>query len=282
MKSLSKFNKFFEEVKSLLRKPELLFLPGQLAFSLVFSIIPALSLLSAFASKFNVSLDFIYIFVEKTFSVHTAEYIVNMFATQELSFTNILVIIIALVIASNGFNAVIISADQMYGLKPTEPIKRRIKSFFLTAFFFVLLLFILIVPVFGNTIVALVSKVIHITSLIEVLGDIFTILKWPITVFLIILFIKLIYTLAPDKVIPSKFINRGSIFTTFGFSIVTVIYAFYVNNIARYDMYYGNFSNLIILLLWLYLMSYIFVFGLALNEKGYKDYIKKQRKKSDE
>lgn len=281
MKSLSKINKFRKEVEKLLKKPELLFLPGQLAFSLVFSIIPALSLLSVLASKFHVSLDLIYTFVEKTFSVHSAEYIVNMFSTQSISLTNVIVIIIAIIIASNGFNAVIISADQMYGLTPTEPIKRRIKAFFLTVFFFVLLLFILIVPVFGNTIVNLISKVIHINSLTEFLTTIFKFLKWPITVFLIILFIKLIYTLAPDKIIPSKYINKGSVFTTFGFSIVTIIYAFYVNNIARYDMYYGNFSNLIILLLWLYLMSYIFVLGLALNEKGYRDFIKNHNK-SDE
>lgn len=268
-------NKKIKAFIKLLNKPELLFLPGQLAFSLVFSIIPAISLLSAFAFAFNVSLDFIYNFLESLFSVRIAEYIVNIFSTQTLTFSNILVIIVALYIASNGFNSVIIASDSIYGLEPTNPIKRRVKAVFLTVMFFMLIVFILLVPVFGDFIIKILSSLSFISSsVINVVADIFNYSKWPITILLIIIFIKLIYVMSPDKLIPSKVLNKGSIFTTVGFLLVTLIYSFYVNNIARYDLYYGNFSNLIILLFWLYLLSYIFVIGISINERDYKKYIK--------
>lgn len=270
----------FHKVVNLLKKPELLFLPGQLAFSLVFSIVPALSLISAFAAKFHFSLDFLYSIIGEAFSIRTADNIVNMFATQKLTLSNIFILIVALYIASSAFSSIIIASDSMYGLEPTPLIKRRVKSFFLILLFFTLVVFILLVPVFGNLIIGLISKLSFVSNtFITSLAAVFNMLKWPITLILIIIFIKLIYTFSPNKLIPSSVLNKGSIFTSLAFFVVTMIYSFYVNNIATYDLYYGNFSNVIILMFWLYLMSYILVVGIAINEHDYKRYLREEKKK---
>lgn len=269
---LNRIKRYIKEIENVIRKPEMLFLPGQLAFSMVFSLIPTFSLILAFTTKFHVSLDFILNFIKTTFSVEIAQYLVTLFSVEKITMSSIFVIIVALTIASNGFSAVIVSADSMYGLAPTNPIKRRIKALFLTFLFMTLFLFILLVPVFGGYIIDAISYLSNNTKVIEITGIVYDLLKWPISFIIIVFFVKLNYTLAPDKIIPSKFINKGSIFTTVMFSIVTLGYSFYVNNIARYDLYYGNFANIIILMLWLYFLSYIFVMGLALNEKDYKKY----------
>ena len=94
---------------------------------------------------------------------------------------------------------------------------------------------------------------------------IFNILKWPLTVFIIYFNIKLIYTIAPSKNIKSKETTYGALFTTIMWIISTMIFKFYLTYFARYDIIYGNLSSIIIMLVWCYFLSYIFVLGMAIN-----------------
>ena len=50
-----------------------------------------------------------------------------------------------------------------------------------------------------------------------------------------------------------------------GWIVATAIYSYYINNYAHYSTIYGGLANLVILLLWFYLLAYIFVVGIALN-----------------
>ena len=71
--------------------------------------------------------------------------------------------------------------------------------------------------------------------------------------------------MAPDKKIPSRNVNVGAIFATGGWIIITMVYSYYINNYANYSIFYGALANIVILMLWVYLLSYIFVIGLAMN-----------------
>ena len=73
--------------------------------------------------------------------------------------------------------------------------------------------------------------------------------------------------MAPDKKISSRKVNMGAIFTSVGWIISTTIYSYYITNVAHYDKFYGGLSNLVILLLWFYLLAYIFVIGMAINNR---------------
>lgn len=71
--------------------------------------------------------------------------------------------------------------------------------------------------------------------------------------------------MAPDKKIKSKTTTTGAIFTTIAWIIATEIYSFYVSQFAKYNLFYGSISNILILLMWVYILAYVFVFGMALN-----------------
>lgn len=71
--------------------------------------------------------------------------------------------------------------------------------------------------------------------------------------------------MAPDRKIPSSYVNYGAIFTSISWVLVTTIYSYYINNFARYDVFYGGLANIVILMLWVYLLAYIFVIGIGLN-----------------
>jgi membrane protein len=79
--------------------------------------------------------------------------------------------------------------------------------------------------------------------------------------------IKLIYIIAPDGKIKSKYVNVGALFTTVSWLLSTVIFSFYLNHIARFDLVYGNIANIAILLIWLYVISFVFVVGICINKE---------------
>ena len=73
-----------------------------------------------------------------------------------------------------------------------------------------------------------------------------------------------------DKKIKSKFVNYGALFATFAIIIVTTFYSIYVNNVAHYDVIYGGLANIAILMLLIYIISYIIVLGIAINHNYYE------------
>ena len=91
------------------------------------------------------------------------------------------------------------------------------------------------------------------------------------TVICIFWMIKLIYTLAPDSPIPSKYMNKGALFTTLGWMIGTTLYSLYISNFANYRMFYGGISTIIVMMIWIYFLAYILVMGIAFNVTEYED-----------
>jgi membrane protein len=78
------------------------------------------------------------------------------------------------------------------------------------------------------------------------------------------------YVIAPDENIPSNTTNKGALFSSIGWILATEIFAFCIDRFARYDIFYGSISNILVLLLWVYLLSYIYVFGMIINASIYK------------
>ena len=105
------------------------------------------------------------------------------------------------------------------------------------------------------------------------------IFKYPLILLILFINIRSMYIIAPDRDIPAKTTNIGSIFTTLGWILSTEIFAFYIDRFARYDVFYGSISNILVLLLWVYLLAYIYVFGMVINASEYKNQMKEEEKK---
>ena len=104
---------------------------------------------------------------------------------------------------------------------------------------------------------------------IEIIYQIYQLLKYPITIFILYGNIRLLYTIAPDEKVASITTRKGAIFTTIGWVLATEIYSFYIGTFASYSIFYGSISNILVLLLWVYILSYIFVLGMGLNAGEY-------------
>ena len=167
--------------------------------------------------------------------------------------------------ASNGAASIIVTSNTIYGIKDRGFLRRRIKSIIMTFFLVLLFIFILIVPLFGNKIIEAIQYINLKPIYVRQIELLINVLNGPISWLIIFIFIKIIYTMAPDINIASSQTNYGALFTTFGWIISTYIYSIYINNYAQYSIFYGGLANLIILMLWLYLLAFIFTIGLALN-----------------
>lgn len=262
---VKKIKGYFNKLFTLLAKPEMAILPSNIAFNLILAIIPILTIIVLIASSFDISIDLVTNLVQSIMPKQVSEIIIDVISGKGFD-TNIGISnIVAFVLASNGTYAIITASDTLYKIDNKDKIKKRVSSIVILSIIIMLLLFLVIVPVFGDNILSLIHKAKIFELYIKEITIVFNILKWPLTILIIYFNIKLIYAIAPSKNIKSKETTYGAMFTTIMWIIATIIFKFYLTYFARYDIIYGNLSSLIILLVWCYFLSYIFVFGLAIN-----------------
>lgn len=273
---LEKLKSFFKNLISIMKRKEMLILPGHLAFYFVLSIVPIITIIFFVATSFNLSLNVITNFIEVNFSKEVLEVIYPILDNTSFAVGNVVFLCIAFFLASNGFDSIIIASNAIFNLNNSKYFRRRIKAMLLTFLMVLLFTFILIVPLFGDTILSiLISFTKEDNALINIFDILYPILNIPITFLVVFLFIKMVYTIAPDDDIPSKYVNKGTIFTTFCWIIITIIYSSYIKNFAHFNTYYGGLSSIVILMLWFYLMAYVFVLGLAFNHINVEERIEK-------
>ena len=257
--------KFITSFWGVIRLPEMTILPGQLAFFFVLSVVPTLTIISYGAAFFNLSSDFISNFLTQAFNEGVSRIIMPSTEGLNLDLQFFAFLIAGWFIASNGAASVIVTSNAIYGVPNGNWLRRRVKAMVMTVFIVLLFLFILVVPVFGNHIVDLIRSVNLNEAVTIRIESIFRILQSPISWLIMFLFIKIIYTMAPSRKTYSIYTNYGAIFTTVGWTIATSVYSYWINRVADYNIFYGGLANLVILMLWIYLLAYIFVIGMALN-----------------
>ena len=251
-------------ISAILKKintPEMRILPGNIAFFFVLALVPIITLIAVVASYFSVSMETIISFIESLVPNEASEIIIETISGKGFDGSIGTFNIIAIFAASNGTYSLINAANTLYKVEKRDAIKDRISAFILLIILLLLIIFLLLVPMFGEKLLSLFGN----NALISNLKIIYNILKWPTTIFLIYGNLKLIYTIAPSIRISSKSTTLGSIFTTIIWTIATAFFGYYLKHFANYNVLYGNLSNIIILMMWLYIISYVFVMGIAIN-----------------
>ena len=265
MKVKLKLKEFFDNFVKVMLRPEMAILPGQLAYFFVLAIVPTITLISYEAALLNLSTDVIFDFIGSAFSPDIANMLLNTTDANKGGFGVFMVIVVGYFIASNGPASIIITSNTIYGEKQEGFFRRRLKAMIMTFFLVLLFIFMLIVPVFGKKIVKLFEFVNLNSSITKNVGTVMLFLQGPITWLIMYFFIKILYTIAPNKRVRSKNVGYGALFTSVSWIIITYIYSYYINNIAHYSTFYGGLANLVILMFWIYLLAYAFTIGMALN-----------------
>lgn len=262
---IKKIKRYTKKILTIVRKPVMSILPGQLAFSFVLTIIPVIALIAVIASGFSISLNSIMDFINTSFPKAVSDMLLPLITGRGFDFSVFIFLIAAIWLASTGAYAVITAADVVYNIKQERTVKKRIKSVVMIIFMIILILFMLLIPAFGDNIFNFIANLKIFANIREEILIVYYLLKYPISFMFIYISIKIIYTIAPTKEIKSSSVTNGSLFTTIMWMITTQIYSYYVGNIVHYDLFYGSISNIIILLTWVYFLAYMFTIGLIIN-----------------
>lgn len=268
---------YSKRIFDLIMKPEMKILPGQLAYFLILSIFPLLTLLGYIVSKITLlSGPLINIFpklLPESFNNILLPFITDSSITGNVTF----VMILGFILVSNGTHSIIITSDELYGIDYGDYIKRRIKAFFMIFILIFLFMFVIIVLAYGNIIVNNIINLEILSRFKDKIYLTFVIIKWPFAFILFFWILKFMYTIAPDEEISSKFMNKGALFTTISWIVITFGYSYYVTKFANYSLFYGSLSGIIVMMIWIYLLSFIFVMGIAINAEEYLAYKKAKK-----
>lgn len=267
---------FFEYFMKVLKRPDIILLPGNLAFFFVLAIVPSIGLISYVASNLNLSTNYIFGFLEGMFSKEVADLLLGVSFNGISGFNFIITIIIGLYLASNGADCIITTSNAIYRIENKSWLRRRIKACFMSFMIIIFFIFVLLIEVFGKSIVEIVMNADLNEQLIYDIVLVFRILEGPITWIIMFIFVKFLYHIAPDRRKNKfKITSYGAIFTTVMWIIGTTIYSYYATNFASYTTLYGGLANVVILMIWIYYLSLTFTIGIALNYKKEKFILEK-------
>lgn len=271
---MKRFKRFTKNVFEILKRPDMTILPGQLAFFFILSLVPTITIIMYIANFMSISVNDITTYFNITSNDTIISLLTPAIADTEFSLGMLTLLIVGIYIASNGMNSIIVTANSIYGIEQKPFLERRIKSIIMVFILIMLFLFIILVPIFGNFLLNLIKD----TQGQEEIYHILNFLKTPFSWFTVFLFIKILYTIAPDKEIPSAYVNLGSLFTSIGWMVATEAYLYYVGNFAHYNLYYSSLSNIAVLMIWVYILATIFVIGMGINHKEEPYAIEKTQK----
>ena len=276
-----RIKRYLKKLLNILRKPEMRILPSTIAFHIILAIIPLLTIVVLVASFFGISIDTVTHLIDNIMPKQVSEIIINVISGKGFDQSVGIFNIVAFFLASNGTYAVINTSDTLYKIKNKNTLKARVSSIVLLLIIILLLLFLLLVPIFGGSIIRLMSRAKILAGLETEIMTIYNIIKWPISLFIVYFNIKLIYTVAPSMNIKSEETTYGSIFTTIFWFISSIIFKGYIVHFTSYNILYGNLSSIIIMMVWMYFLSYIFVLGMAINVSRKEEQELNETKKSE-
>ena len=182
-----------------------------------------------------------------------------------LSWSLVISILLALWSASSGTSSLMTAINIAYDEQESRSfIKLRGTALLLTlgAIIFVLLTLAL---------VAVVPAVLNALQLGTFIKVIVQIVRWVLLVVLIVVALAVVYRIAPDRDAPQfKWTSVGALVSAALWVLASLGFSLYVNNFGSYNKTYGALAGVVVLLLWLYLTSYIILLGAEINAESEK------------
>ena len=126
---MSRIKRIIKKIYSIILRPEMKILPGNIAFFLVLSIAPIITLIGVICSTMSISTDVLSNFMNQYFPNQISSILLPYFSGQGVDFNVVIFTIIGFFTASNGTHAIIIASNKLYKVEETSFFKKRLKAF---------------------------------------------------------------------------------------------------------------------------------------------------------
>lgn len=172
-------------------------------------------------------------------------------------------ILFALWTASAGVRSLMVAMNGAYDVNETRPAWKRFPLSLLYTLGIAAMLLVAAALMLGGPL--LIDWLATQFGLQSLSTGIWTALRWPLVVLLMMLAVALLYYLAPDVEQEFRFITPGSILAVVVWIAASLGFAYYVQNFGDYDATYGSVGAVIVLLLYFYISAAVLLLGAELN-----------------
>lgn len=257
---------FIKELFRRFGQHEIPALSAQLSYFLLLSLFPFLVFLITLVGYLPISQEDVFGLIDQFAPPQTLKLIdqnlgelLNNRNTGLLSFG----IIGTLWSASNGINALIRSFNHAYDVGEDRSfLVARLIAIVLTIAMILVIAMALLLPVFGKAIGVFLFSFIGLS---EDFLRIWNMLRWVISTLILLIVLTALYVIAPNNHINIKEVLVGATFATIGWQVVSLAFAFYIDNFMNYSATYGSLGGVIILMIWFYLSGMIIIIGGEIN-----------------
>lgn len=172
-------------------------------------------------------------------------------------------IVIALWTASAGVRLMMSAMNAAYDVVEGRPAWKRFPlSIFYTIGIAGMLLIAAALMVLGPQVMGWIASQVGLEDFIVTL---WTIVRWPVVVILLMMAVALIYYVMPDVKQEFRFITPGSVLAVVVWIIASLGFGLYVKMFANYNAMYGSIGAIIVLLLYFYISAAVLLLGAEMN-----------------
>ncbi|MCH4890579.1 YihY/virulence factor BrkB family protein [Acidaminobacter sp. JC074] len=238
---------------------------SQIAFYIMLSIFPFLILLLMFLTNVSVSyseeMSMIYRMIPEAASSVIQDYLLYSQQFSDTVFSPILVASIWM--SSNAVIALMKAVNVAYDIEETRNyFVRKLIAIICTLMIIVLIIVALIISNLGTEFLDFLRRYIEIP---EVNLSLVNFLKYVLSIGVFSFILGALYFIVPNKKVTFREVIPGTIFSFFGLTLISRLFAYFVSEFSQYSLVYGSLAAVIILMIWLFLCGLILMIGGEIN-----------------
>ncbi len=260
------YKKFFIQLYIRIRDDDISSLSAQLSFSLLMSLFPFLLFLLSVISVTSISVPEFTENIIKFMPGDAGAFISDVISEMINAKSTVLLSISAVVTvwgSSRGIGALRKGLNKAYDKEEHRSFfKMKIMSIVFTIGIALLVIITLLSIIFGSLIGEFISGFFAFP---QAFLKFWVILRYTVPITIMFIMFTLVYTCVPCCGIRFKEALPGSIFSTAGWIVTSLLFSFYADNISGYTRIYGSIGGIIILLIWIYISCIIIMLGGEIN-----------------
>ena len=172
--------------------------------------------------------------------------------------------ILTIVTSTNGMVSLMQAFNVVYRDEDSRGfIKTRAIALMLTILLALIIFLSVVLVIVGDGVMQIVGEwhIIRDAWIINLVN----VLRYITTLAALTIGVSLIYRFAPNRMVRMSFFNAGAFIASALIVLATLAFSFYLSNFSTYNKLYGSIGTMIALMVWIYLIALLLIFGFEIN-----------------
>jgi len=255
---------YIKEVLSILAEKEVRLLAPYIAFFILLSFIPIVTLIFEVVFLTVSNNRDVLLALEEVLPTHVYTIVYKLIGHNSghisiLTITNVILLYVASQIYLSFYTSYLLIYD--VEARP-HYIKDRIIALINTILLIVLIFFLSLLTVFNHYIYKAFEIYLNNYTF---KSSLFNYINLALSIIIISSIVTFLMYSIPDIRQRIKDVILGALFVTFGWIIVSYGFKIYADRFANYQTVYKTFASVIVFVTWIYLISYVLIIGIVIN-----------------